>query len=270
MPGIVDRLAAPECAAMLADDPSVLADDDAVGIGMNLDRSPDRARRHRVLVIVEADQTGLGDRDRNGMEPIEPAGIGNKLRPLRLEHVPDRLVRQFGMAMRLDVGNALIEQPGVQLVAGLEPQPRREEALTHEPDLVLDLALLPPGRRRTGDRLDQVMAAHLQETAIIEAVLANEDRFHRRLHVVVDAAPARALEEGERPIMGIEHHLLRLARIGARERHSAVTEPNMGDLDGHRHAVQQNDFVAPVKLVGFRRRRLTVSFAPPLRIATHR
>jgi hypothetical protein len=30
---------------------------------------------------------------------------------------------------------------------------------------------------------------------------------------VVDAAPARALEEGERPVVGIKHHLLRLARI---------------------------------------------------------
>jgi hypothetical protein len=45
--------------------------------------------------------------------------------------------------------------------------------------------------------------------------------------------------------MGIEHHLLRLARIGAHKWHAAVTEPDMGDLDGHRHAVQQNDFVAP-------------------------
>jgi hypothetical protein len=47
------------------------------------------------------------------------------------------------MVMRFGVGDALIEQPGVHLVVGLEPQPGREEALTHEPDLVLDLTLLP-------------------------------------------------------------------------------------------------------------------------------
>ena len=148
----------------------------------------------------------------------------------------------------------LIEQPGVQLVVGLEPQPRREEALAHEPDLVLDLSLLPARRRRAGDRVDEVVAAHLQEAAIVEAILADEDRLHRRLHVVVDAALAGALEQGKRPIVGVEHHLLRLARIGPHEQHAAVTEPDMGGLHDHRHAAQQDDLVAPVELVGFTRR----------------
>jgi hypothetical protein len=61
---------------------------------------------------------GLGDRDRNGVESIELAGIGNKLQ--LLEHVPNCLIGQLGMAMRLGVGDALIEQPGVQLVVVLE------------------------------------------------------------------------------------------------------------------------------------------------------
>ena len=43
---------------MLADDPSVLADDDAVGIGMDLDRSSDRAGGHRAPVVLEAHQPG--------------------------------------------------------------------------------------------------------------------------------------------------------------------------------------------------------------------
>src|SRR5439155_280286 len=122
------------------------------------------------------------------MESVEPARIGNELRPFRLEHLPDRLLGQLRMAMRLGIGDAFVEQPGVQLVVGLEPQPWREEALADKPDLVLDLALLPTGCRRAGDRLDNVMAAHLQEATIVEAILANEDRLHRRLHVVVDAA----------------------------------------------------------------------------------
>jgi hypothetical protein len=37
------------------------------------------------------------------------------------------------------------------------PQPRREEALAHHPDLVLDLPLFPARGRRTGGWLDQVM-----------------------------------------------------------------------------------------------------------------
>jgi hypothetical protein len=51
--------------------------------------------------------------------------------------------RQFGMAMCLGIGDALVQQPGVQLVECFDPQPRREEALADKPDLVLDLTLLP-------------------------------------------------------------------------------------------------------------------------------
>src|SRR5712664_684127 len=75
----------------------------------------------------------------------------------------------------------------------------------------------------------------------------NSDRLHSRLHVVVDAAPAGALEQREGPVVGIEHHLLGLARIDPHEQHAAVTEPNMGGLHDHRHATQQDDLVAPVE-----------------------
>ena len=123
------------------------------------------------------------------------------------------------------------------------------------------------------------MAAHLQEAAIVEALLADEDRLHRGLHVVVDAAPAGALEQGEGPVVGVEHHLLRLARIGPHEQHAAVTEPDMGDLHDHRHAAQQDDLVAPVELEGFSRRkaqrdvgrgrRLPALLGPSPGVATH-
>ena len=83
-------------------------------------------------------------------------------------------------------------------------------------------------------------AAHLQETAIVEAVLADEDRVHRRLHIVVDATSAGPLEQREGPVMGIEHHLLRLARIGAHEQHPAVAKPDVGDLHDQRHAAQHD------------------------------
>src|SRR5580698_10976060 len=101
------------------------------------------------------------------------------------------------MVMRLGVGDALVEQPGVQFVKVLEAQPRREEALANQSNLVLDLPLLPARCRRAGDRIDQVMTAHLQEAAIVEAVPADEDGLYRRLHVVVDAATAGSLEQRE-------------------------------------------------------------------------
>ncbi len=62
--------------------------------------------------------------------------------------LPDRLLGQLRMAMRFGIGDAFIEQPGAHLVVALEPQPGREEALTDEPDLVLDLTLLPARCRR--------------------------------------------------------------------------------------------------------------------------
>ena len=153
--------------------------------------------------------------------------------------------------MRLGVGDAFIQQPGVQLVIVFEPQPRREEAFTDQPDLILDLPLLPAGCRRAGDRIDEVVAAHLLESTIVEAILAHEDRLHRGLHVVIDAASTGALKQSKRPVVGVEHHLLRLARISSHEQHAAVTEPDMGGLHNHRYAIQQNNLVAPVELVGF-------------------
>src|SRR6202050_1972154 len=183
-------------------------------------------------------------------ESIELPGIGDELWSLRLEHFPDRLLGQLRMVMRLGVGDALVEQPGVQFVKVLEAQPRREEALANQSNLVLDLTLLPARCRRTGNRIDQVMTAHLQEAAIVEAILADEDRLHRRLHVVVDAALASTLEQSIGPVVGVEHHLLRLAGIRPHKQHPAVTEPDVGGLHDHRHAAQQDDLVTPVTLVG--------------------
>src|SRR5271154_5492861 len=128
------------------------------------------------------------------MEAVEAAAIGNELWPLLLEHFPDRLVGPLGMAVRLGPGNAFVHEPGIQFVVRLEPQPRREEALTHEPDLVLDLPLLPARCRHASDRLDEMMRAHLQEAAIVLAILADEDRLHRRFHVVIDSAPKAPLK----------------------------------------------------------------------------
>src|SRR6478609_8302473 len=123
------------------------------------------------------------------------------------------------------------------------------------------------------------MAAHLQELSIVETLLADEDGRHRRLHVVVDAALAGALEQSECPVVGVEHHLLRLARISSHKQHAAMAEPDVRHLHGHRRAVQQDDLVAPVELVGFTRReaqrhigrsrRGAALLAPPSGVAPH-
>src|SRR6201987_1711424 len=175
MPGIIDRLAAAKAATMFADDPSVLADHNAIGVGVDVDRPTNGAGAGRVFVVCEADRAGLRHRGRQGVEPVEAAAIGNELGPLFLEHLPDRPFRKFRMGMRLSPCKALAHQSGVQLVIALDAQARREEALAHEADLVLDLALLPARRRRAGDRLAKMMPAHLEKAAIVLTVLADED-----------------------------------------------------------------------------------------------
>src|SRR5258708_31480726 len=90
---------------------------------------------------------------------------------------------------------------------------------------------------------------------VVEALLAKEERLNGRLHGVVDAAPASALEPGEGRVVGVEHHLLRLARINPHEQHPAVTKPYMGGLHDDRRPAQQNDLMTPVELVGFPRRK---------------
>ena len=161
VPGIIGRLAASKGSRMLSNNAPILADHDAVGISLDLDRTSNRAGYDRVFVVVEAHQTGLRDRRRHGMEAIESTRIGNELGSFGFEHLPDRLISEFRMAMRLRVGDTFIEQPGVQLVQVFEPQPRREEAFSDQPNLVLDLPLLPARGWRTGNRVDQVVAAHL-------------------------------------------------------------------------------------------------------------
>ena len=95
------------------------------------------------------------------------------------------------------------------------------------------------------------MPAHLLEPAIINTILANQDRINRGLHIIVDAPRAGTAEEGKRPVMGIEHHLQRLTRIRPHKWHSAMTEAHMGNLDRCGRTINQDDFVAPVELIGF-------------------
>jgi hypothetical protein len=52
--------------------------------------------------------------------------------------------------------------------------------------------------------------------------------------IVVDAALTCAFEQGEGSVVGIEHHLLRFARVDPHEQHVAATKPDMGSLQSGR------------------------------------
>src|SRR5690606_10488163 len=134
---------------------------------------------------------GLRHRGGDAVEAVEAPGIGDEVGAFFLEHVPDGALTLLGVPARFGPGDAFVGQPAIQILQRLEPEPRREEALAHQPNLVLDLTLLPACRWRAGLRLDEVMATHLQEATVVAAIPADEDRVHRRLHVVVDPARAR-------------------------------------------------------------------------------
>jgi hypothetical protein len=187
------------------------------------------------------------------MEAVEAAPIWHKLLPLFLKDIPDRFVGDLGVAMGLGVGNAFVEKPGVHLVKALESQAGREKALARQSDLVFDLPFLPASGRRAGHRLDEIMAAHLRKTAIEEPVLADEDRLNGRFHIIVNATTAGAFEKGEGVVMRVEDHLLGLARIGTHKRHAAVAEPHVRDFYGHCRAIEHDDLMTPIELVGFAR-----------------
>src|SRR5580693_8828226 len=111
MPRIVDCLATPMAAGMFRDDATILANDDAIGIGVDVDRPADGAGVHRVFVVVEAHQAGLRHRGRQRMETIEAAAIRDEVWPLFLEYLPYGLIRPFRMGMHLGVGNTFVGQP---------------------------------------------------------------------------------------------------------------------------------------------------------------
>jgi hypothetical protein len=59
MPGIVDCGAAAKGTAMVGDDTPILTDDEAIGIGVDVDRTADGAGIDRIFVVVEAHEAGL-------------------------------------------------------------------------------------------------------------------------------------------------------------------------------------------------------------------
>ena len=84
---------------------------------------------------------------------------------------------------------ATILQPGVQLSVGFKLWSRHKEPSPEYADLVLDLTLLPTRSRRTSNRIDQIVSAHLLEPAIAGPLLANKNRVHRRLRSTIVLGP---------------------------------------------------------------------------------
>lgn len=89
-------------------DPFVLTDHDVVGTSLDLDQAPDsEAATENLLLSKHTRQVFETDAG------TAWAGIGDELRPFGFERLANCLLCQLLMAMRLSIGDALIEQLGV-------------------------------------------------------------------------------------------------------------------------------------------------------------
>ena len=59
MPRIVGDLTASKAPGVFGNSLAILADDNPIGIGPHVDRPPDGAGRHAVVIVVKAHQTSL-------------------------------------------------------------------------------------------------------------------------------------------------------------------------------------------------------------------
>jgi hypothetical protein len=68
---------------------------------------PDSTGGHRVFVIVEAHQAGLGDHRLHHVKAVEPAGIGNEFGPLI--YCPDYRLRDLNAASGYRLNNPSVD-----------------------------------------------------------------------------------------------------------------------------------------------------------------
>jgi len=122
--------------------------------------------RHAVLVPIHCHQAGLG-------HPCPPLGVAIEGRPegaqgwlLFLEDLPNAALLQLGVGRGLCALQALLPQPGIELVDVIEARRGGEEPRAQHIYLVLDLPLLPAGGYRAGGGIDQIVIHQRQEPRI--------------------------------------------------------------------------------------------------------
>ena len=143
MQGIIDRLAAPECARVIANNPPLLPTFQAVGIGSDFHRPSHSTGIDRIAVIVEPHEAGLGHSGWHRMEPVKRTNIGHEAGTLFFEHLPGRSVPHLWVRVGPGIGQAAILKPSVQFGIGFELRTRHEEPAPDHAHLVLNLTFLP-------------------------------------------------------------------------------------------------------------------------------
>ena len=114
--------------------------------------------------------------------------------------------------------------------------------------VLLDLPLLPTGRRIAELGLEQEVADHRREARVDLALLAAPDLVNGGPHIVEDAASRHASEHAEGVVVGVEQHLMGLLRIGPENEGAAVGELEVRDLQLGSLAGNDRPVLRPVEL----------------------
>ena len=148
---------------------------------------------------------------------------------------------------------AALFQPSIQRGKVGEVRHALQHLMAGISNVLLDLPLLPSGRRIAEVELIDIVVRHGEEAHVDLPLLAAADAIHRRPHVVVNPTTRHAAKDAERVPVGIEQHLMGLQRIGTQQKGPAVRQLDMGHLQLRALAAQNRKVFAPVKLEGFAR-----------------
>ena len=94
------------------------------------------------------------------------------------------------------------------------------------------------------------MRAHHRESCVDGAALALVDLVHGSAHVVVDAAASDTTQRRKRSRVGVEQHIVALARIGHQPERSARAQLQVRHLHAVVDAPYDQTFFAPIELEG--------------------
>ena len=90
-----------------------------------------------------------------------------------------------------------------------------------------------------------------QEAAIKTSLFADEDGINHSLQIIVDHPFRHAAKERKGLIMRIQHHLMRLARVGSYKHWSAITQAEVRHFHRLFDTADIDNFLTPIKLTGF-------------------
>jgi hypothetical protein len=205
------------------------------------------AARHAVARAFKADQAGRRHPLALLDEAVEGRRHGHQGCLLLRPDLRDR-PGQCAVRGTLPLFEAPLLEPGVQVRQVGEVRHQVQDQVAGVLHVLLDLTLLPTGRRIAELGREDVVAGHCQEPGVDLPRLAPTDPVHRCPRVVVDAPARDPAEHPECMPVGIKQHLVRLQQVGPEQERAAVRELDVGDLELRVLPGDRRPVLAPVEL----------------------